>query len=109
MVKLRREKNHTSRALTTCSGAIVRFSSRLQTSFDSEDTRLINSAETRINYQLKTTLELYQLQSEKKKHISQVVLSLFARTACPKLCLVKFIARIIGNYFRIHISKYASS
>lgn len=37
-------KNVTSRALSTCSGAIVLLSSLLHTSLDSEDTRLINSA-----------------------------------------------------------------
>lgn len=34
----------TSRALRTCSGAMVLFSSLLQTSLDSDEIRLINSA-----------------------------------------------------------------
>lgn len=35
----------TSKALSTCSGAIVRLSSLLQTSFDSDEIRLMNSAQ----------------------------------------------------------------
>uniref|UniRef100_A0A2P2LKD3 Uncharacterized protein MANES_01G022100 n=1 Tax=Rhizophora mucronata TaxID=61149 RepID=A0A2P2LKD3_RHIMU len=35
----------TSKAVSTCSGAIVRFSSLLHTSLDSDDTRFINSTQ----------------------------------------------------------------
>jgi hypothetical protein len=37
-------RKKTSRALNTCSGAIVRFSSLLQISFDSDDIKFMNSA-----------------------------------------------------------------
>jgi hypothetical protein len=42
--KLKEKKGRqTCKALITCSGAIVFFSSRLHTSLDSEDRRLMNS------------------------------------------------------------------
>lgn len=37
----------TSKAFNTCSGAMVRLSSLLQTSFDSDETRFINSTKVR--------------------------------------------------------------
>jgi hypothetical protein len=46
------EKRLTLRALRTCSGAIVFFSSRLHTSLDSEDRRLMNSAKCACTVQL---------------------------------------------------------
>jgi hypothetical protein len=41
-------RSKTSKALSTCSGAIVRLSSLLQTSLDSDDTRFINSAKKQV-------------------------------------------------------------
>lgn len=55
--------SNTSKAFSTCSGAIVLFSSLLQTSLDSEEIRFINSAKpwnrirSFIQYQKKTQLE----------------------------------------------------
>lgn len=42
--------SETCKALSTCSGAIVLFSSLLQTSFDSDEMRFINSAKAQNKY-----------------------------------------------------------
>jgi hypothetical protein len=56
------DKKKTSRALNTCSGAIVRFSSLLQISFDSDDIKFMNSAT-----QSESFLYMSDLQGNKRR------------------------------------------
>jgi hypothetical protein len=60
------DKKKTSRALNTCSGAIVRFSSLLQISFDSDDIKFMNSAT-----QSESFLHMSDLQGNKRRDLKK--------------------------------------
>jgi hypothetical protein len=60
------DKKKTSRALNTCSGAIVRFSSLLQISFDSDDIKFMNSAT-----QSESFLYMSDLQGNKRRDLKK--------------------------------------
>jgi hypothetical protein len=60
-------RKKTSRALNTCSGAIVRFSSLLQISFDSDDIKFMNSA-TQSESILYISSDMWGNQRKEKKN-----------------------------------------